>query len=194
MLRVFFFNYVENTHDCSKKENLLYSKREDFALAYRELYRLLHDYLNDCLNLLETVYTLNGSYIWELHEMHDNFDKREIDTNKPVAYTKGVKHNVELNSFGLPKSSSIPIHNDYISIIQDRIVDAVKKEKQYLEQISTSVQVLRNDLVKYIAVTEIFELAVLEGEIKPNNSADIEKQISQFLQKKPKNIKDVQDY
>ena len=119
-----FFNYVENTGDCSKQELLFYSKRDEFAETYRELYRLLHDYLNDSLNLLEAVYMLNGSYIWQLHEMRDNFDKRETNENKTVAYTNGVKHNVELSSFGLPKSSSIPVHNDYISIIQNKTIDA----------------------------------------------------------------------
>jgi len=175
-----FFNHISNV-PIGCEERQFYSKRKALSDTYRELYRVLHDYLYFMLNNCETLYNINGYWIWELTEhISETPTCTEFVETKPWTLINGVKTNIKLTTTGVPVADIAMQKANFLNLLNEKILLESKKEQAFIHKIHNLVLDMRVKLVEFVAVATDLENAILAGKIVLVNNVSLEKQIELY--------------
>ena len=178
-----FFNHIPNGVNISSEELRFYEKRKSLSDEYRDLYTLIHDFINFSFNTMSVCYQVNGLWIWELDtsNLKEELSKEEFDPDKPWTLMYGVKVNIVVDSSGVPVANEISYKSDLLMGIQPKILEYAKEEQEYYNKFNSIVRSLRVKLVEFLGVAEDFEQGVLMGNLEPSCHIFKKQQIEMFM-------------
>ena len=175
-----FFNHIADV-PMSIEEKRFYAKRKLLSATYRELYRILHDYLNFILNNYATLYSINDYWVWDLTEhISETPTNVEFNENEPWTLIKGVKTNIKLTNTGIPVADIVMQKANFLNLLNEKILLESKKEQAFIDKIHNLVLDMRVKLVEFVAVATDLENAILADKIVLVNNISLEKQIELY--------------
>jgi len=153
----------------STEQKAALEAQKKFAIEYRNLYKLLHDYINFALEKIDFVYFANGMWIWEIYEREDVLVKQDasnrakgFNPDKPWRLVYGVKTNWESE-----QCPTMANELSYLTDLKQRLLPiynkAAKTESELLSKLNAKVIITRTTLMEYVQAKEVFERAILSG-------------------------------
>lgn len=178
--------YIVPTEGAGQEQTELENLGKQVMTQYRALYNLVQQYIHFKLESLETLYCINGFWIWELDTAH--LQEKELDTpfdeTKAWMMRNGKPTNIDMDATGLPIVDEIMYKSSLQQMLGTKIMATAHREQGLLAQLNADAISLRTSLVAFISSFEDFEVQVLQGLTTRTQGASKSQKLSALMKER----------